>query len=178
MKKEIRRYFLNFKRRLDKNIKEEYDKKIYENIINSDLYKNASSIFVYLSMDNEIDTRALIKKSFKDGKKVYVPKIRKKMIMDAVQIENMDKIVKGTYNIDTASGNKVNESPDLTLVPGLCFDDNKHRVGFGGAYYDNYIANHDSVYMGLFYSQLKMDKIPIEDHDQALDYIVTENGII
>lgn len=177
MKKEIRRYFLNFKNRLDKETKNSYDQKILANILDSDLYKNAQSIFVYLSRDFEIDTRAFIERALADGKTLCVPKIKRKMVMDAVVLEKIEDLVMGDFDIETTKGNKVIEAPDLTLVPGLCFDDNKHRVGFGGGYYDYYLANHDSTYLGLFYSQSKMDKIPDEDHDQKLDYIVTENGI-
>lgn len=177
MKKEIRRYFLNFKKRLPIDKKNAYDKAIYENIINSDLYKNANSIFVYLSRDYEIDTKSLIEKALEDGKIVCVPKIRKKMLMEAAILEKMDDLVLGDFDIETTKQDKILESPDLTLVPGLCFDDNKHRVGFGGGYYDNYLSNHDSTYLGMFYSESKIDKIPNEDHDQKLDYIVTEKGI-
>ena len=177
MKKEIRRYFLNFKHRLPEETRQAYDKKILENILESDLYKDANSIFVYLSRGFEIDTRFFIDQALKDGKTVCVPKIKRKMVMDAVVLETIDDLVMGDFDIETTKKDQVIESPDLTLVPGLCFDDNKHRIGFGGGYYDNYLANHDSTYLGMFYSQSKIDKIPDEDHDQALDYIVTENGI-
>lgn len=177
MKAEIRRYFKNFKRRIPQEKKRAYDESIYQNIINSDLYKNAQTIFVYLSMNDEIDTRKFIKKALEDGKKIYVPKIRKKMIMDAVLLSSINDIVLGDFYIETTKNEEVLDSPDLSLVPGLCFDDNKYRIGFGGGYYDYYIANHKSTYLGLFYSQCRIDEIPIESFDQKLDYIVTENNI-
>lgn len=177
MKSEIRRYFINFKKRLPQETKEAYDKAIYENIVGSDLYKNAESIFVYLSMADEIDTRRIIKKALSDGKKVYVPKIRKKMIMDAVLLKSMEDLIVGDFDIETSSQEEITDSTDLSLVPGLCYDENKYRIGFGGGYYDKYIADHSSTYLGLFYSQCRIDQVPRKSHDQKLDYIVTEKGI-
>lgn len=177
MKSELRRFFKNFKTRLPQEIKKSYDEAIYENIIKSDLYKNSETIFIYLSRSNEIDTRKIIKKALEDGKKIYVPKIRKKMIMDAVILNSMNDIVLGDFAIETSKNDEILESPDLSLVPGLCFDDNKYRIGFGGGYYDYYIANHNSTYLGLFYSQCKVDEIPTESFDQKLDYIVTEQQL-
>lgn len=177
MKSEIRRYFKNFKKRLSQETKKTYDQSIYENIIRSDLYKNAQTIFVYLSMNDEIDTRKFINKALEDGKKIYVPKIRKKMIMDAVLLESLNDIILRDFSIETTKNEEVLESPNLSLVPGLCFDDNKYRIGFGGGYYDYYIANHKSTYIGLFYSQCKIDEIPVESFDQRLDYIVTEKEL-
>lgn len=178
MKKEIRRFFKNYKERLDPDDKKIYDQKIYDRLINSSYYKEAKTIFIYLSRKNEIDSRKIIKKALDDNKKVYVPKIRKKMIMDAVIINSLDDIVEGKFSIETSKNDEVLESPDLTIVPGLCFDNNKYRIGYGGGYYDYYIKNHKSLYIGLFYSACKIEEIPIKDYDQKLDYIITEDEIL
>lgn len=177
MKNEIRRFFKNFRRRIPDEIKKEYDQKIFENIINSEIYKNSKSIFVYLSQKEEINTKKIIKKALEDKKLIYVPKIRKKLIMDAVIINSMDDIIIGDFGIETSKNEITTPNPDLSIVPGLCFDNKKYRIGYGGGYYDYYIKNHKSIYLGLFYSQLRIDEIPIEEFDQKLDYILTEDEL-
>lgn len=177
MKKEIRRYFLNYKRRLPKKEKEEMDRKICDNILESDLYKKSKSIFVYLSMPDEIDTREFIKKALNDGKEIYVPKITGKRDMKPVLLESLDDLIVGEYDIETSKSDQTIESTDLSLVPGLAFDQEKYRIGFGGGYYDKYMKDHNSTYLGMFYEDSYMDKIPRDSHDMPLDFIVTEKEI-
>ena len=176
MKNELRRYFINNRKKISKDNKKIWDKKIKEKVIESDFYENAKSIFIYYSTDDEIDTKEIIKKAFLDKKEVYIPKIIGKNQMKAVLLRSFDDLVNGKYNIKTSKLEKSSEKIDLTIVPGLSFDENKYRLGYGGGFYDFYIKNHKSFYIGLFYQINKSYKLNFDDFDQKLDLIITDKN--
>ncbi|MDU2558907.1 MAG: 5-formyltetrahydrofolate cyclo-ligase [Anaerococcus prevotii] len=176
MKNEMRRFFLNLRREMGKERIEEYSDKIYENLIKTDLYENASTIFVYVSMDKEINTERIIRKAQEDGKEIYVPFIEEKE-MKAKKLEKYEDLVEGEFKIKTTSSDISIENPDLTLVPGLTFDKNKNRIGYGGGYYDKFLAKTETTSLGLFASPFESIEIPTDENDVALDYILTEEGL-
>ena len=177
MKNELRRYFINNRKKISNSDKKIWDDEIKNKVIESKAYKNAKSIFIYYSTDDEIDTKEIIKKAFLDKKEVYIPKIIGKHQMKAVLLRSFDDLVNGKYNIKTSKLEKSSEKIDLTIVPGLSFDENKYRLGYGGGFYDNYIKNHKSFYIGLFYQINKSYKLNFDHFDQKLDLIITDKKI-
>ena len=67
--------------------------------------------------------------------------------------------------------------PEILIVPLLAFDNDKNRIGYGGGYYDRFLAGFNGVSIGFAYDFQIVDKIPKEDFDINLDYIVTETTI-
>lgn len=177
MKKDLRRYFINNRKKIPKTDKKNWDEKIKNKLISSDYYKNAKSIFIYYSTEDEIDTKKIIKQAFLDKKEVYIPKIIGKHQMKAVLLRSFDDLIDGAYKIKTSKLEKSLEKIDLTIVPGLSFDKNKYRLGYGGGYYDYYIKNHKSFYIGLFYQINKSFKLNLDNFDQKLDLIITDKNI-
>lgn len=176
MKNEMRRFFLNLRREMGKERIEEYSEKIYQNLIKTDLYKNANTIFVYVSMDKEINTEKIIRKSLEDGKEIYVPFIEVKE-MKAKRLEKYEDLVEGKFKIKTTRSDITIENPDLSLVPGLTFDKSKHRIGYGGGYYDKFLEKSKTTSLGLFATPFESIEIPTEEYDIPLDYILTEEGL-
>lgn len=176
MKNEMRRFFLNLRREIGEERIEKYSEKIYQNLIKTDLYKKANTIFVYVSMDKEINTEKIIRKSLEDGKEIYVPFIEGKE-MKAKKLEKYEDLVEGKFNIKTTNSNISLDNPDLSLVPGLTFDKSKHRIGYGGGYYDKFLEKSKTTSLGLFASPFESLEIPTEEYDIALDYILTEEGL-
>ncbi len=72
--------------------------------------------------------------------------------------------------------------PDVLLIPLVAFDKNLNRLGYGGGYYDRLIEKlskkKNIIKIGLAFSVQEIDKVPINMHDQKLDYIVTNKNII
>ncbi|MFR2610696.1 5-formyltetrahydrofolate cyclo-ligase [Anaerococcus obesiensis] len=177
MKKELRRYFINNRKKIPKIDKKIWDEKIKNKLISSDYYKSAKSIFIYYSTEDEIDTKKIIKQAFLDKKEVYIPKIIKKSEMIPVLLTSFDDLIDGAYKIKTSKLEKSLEKIDLTIVPGLSFDENKFRLGYGGGFYDYYIKNHKSFYIGLFYQINKSYKLNFDNFDQKLNLIITDKKI-
>lgn len=97
--------------------------------------------------------------------------------MIPVLLKSFEDLTYGKYKIKTSRLEITNENIDLTIVPGLSFDENKYRLGYGGGFYDYYIKNHKSFYIGLFYQINKSYKLNFDDFDQKLDLIITDKNI-
>jgi 5-formyltetrahydrofolate cyclo-ligase len=68
--------------------------------------------------------------------------------------------------------------PDLLLVPLLAFDARRHRLGYGGGFYDRTIAALNVPAIGIAYAGQQVSSLPAEPHDRTLDGILTEHGLI
>lgn len=153
---------------------------VYENTINSEYYKKANTIFVFVSYDTEVDTHNIIKKAIEDGKTVCVPKtISMEEGMLAIRINSFDDMASGNYGIlePKYATPKVDESLiDLAFIPGLAFDKRGGRVGYGGGFYDRFMNSmrEEAKQIGLAYSFQMFDEVPMEKHDLFIDGLITD----
>ena len=97
--------------------------------------------------------------------------------MIPVLLKSFDDLIDGKYKMKTSKRDETKEKIDLTIVPGLSFDKNKYRLGYGGGFYDSYIKNHKSLYIGLFYQINKSYKLNFDYFDQKLDLIITDKKL-
>lgn len=81
------------------------------------------------------------------------------------------------FGIPTSKDNEFIENPDLTITPGLSFDKEKNRLGYGGGYYDKFFAKNKTIKAGLMISDFLSIKLPIENTDVKVDFIITEEKI-
>lgn len=176
MKSEFRRFFLNLRREMDEYTIKEKSNQIIDRLLNSDLYKNSKSIFVYISKNKEIDTKDFIEKALADGKKIYVPKIKDKKML-AVKLNSILELTKGDFDIPTSMNDDTITNPDLTICPGLSFDDDKNRLGYGGGFYDRFLSENQTTKVGLMIKEFGSYKIPTDPWDIKMDYIITEDKI-
>ena len=155
---------------------------ISRKIIDSDFYKSAKVVGIYSSISYEVDTSILIKKSIIDGKTVALPKVIDDEMMEFYKIHSFDDIDVGCFlgikEPKVSCENFIDKSEiDLMIVPGICFDNDKNRVGFGKGYYDRYLTGVDRmVKVGVcFDEQLMKDKnIPLDEFDVKMDFIITD----
>ncbi len=164
----------------------EKSKIIMEKLLNTDIYKNAKTIFSFISFGTEVFTHDIVKKIIEDNKRVGVPYTYKKSReMTVSEIKDFEKDLEpGYFNI--LSPNKDDLKPivpddiDLVLVPGVAFDRNGYRVGYGGGYYDTFFnkTKDNIIKIGLAFDLQLIEKSPINRFDVAVDYIITEKEII
>ncbi|MDU3087661.1 MAG: 5-formyltetrahydrofolate cyclo-ligase [Peptoniphilus harei] len=174
-KKELRKKYT--KVRADVEDKEGKDRLIRKNLRELDIYKKAKSVFVFISYRSEVDTRGIIEDILADGKKLLVPLV-KGSEMIAVEVKGIDDLEPNKMGIlEPKSGDEVTEV-DLTITPGLAFDKNGFRLGYGGGYYDKFFVKVDTVRMGIGYSDQYVESLVHEDYDKALEYLLTEEGLI
>jgi 5-formyltetrahydrofolate cyclo-ligase len=178
-KKVLRNKILEIRDSLNNNEKELIDNKIFNELINTDLYKRSINIFIYISFSNEINTRNIIEKAFKDKKNVFIPKVYKDdKLMKAIKLNSIDELKKNSMGIlePIDDSNYIEkENIDLIVVPGVVFDKECNRIGYGGGYYDRYLKDIKSKEnkIALAYDLQIVDKIKSEVHDIKVDYIIT-----
>ncbi|MBS6502711.1 MULTISPECIES: 5-formyltetrahydrofolate cyclo-ligase [unclassified Clostridium] len=183
-KRVLRNKILEIRDSLDNSKKEIMDTKIFNELINTELYKKASNIFIYISFSNEINTINIIEKAFEDRKNVFIPKVYKdEKSMKAIKLNSFDELKKNSMGIlepidDSDYIEK--ENIDLIVVPGVVFDNECNRIGYGGGYYDRYLNEIKSKEnkIALAYDLQVVDKIECEAHDIKVDYIITNTRII
>lgn len=174
-KKELRKKYT--KVRADVEDKEGKDKLIRENLRQLDIYKKAKSVFVFISYKSEVDTRGIIEDILADRKKLLVPLV-KGSEMIAVEVKGIDDLEPNKMGIlEPKSGDEVTDV-DLTITPGLAFDKDGYRLGYGGGYYDKFFSKVDTIRMGIGYSDQYVESLVHEDYDKALEYLLTEEGLI
>ncbi len=148
---------------------------------------NHQSIFVYVSFRSEVATLCLIDGLLDMGKTVIVPitRVREKRL-DAIRITNRSTdLVPGYCDIPEPREELCNirevapEQIETILLPGSVFDERGGRFGYGGGYYDRFLAKvPKAARIGLAFDLQIVEKAPIQDHDEILDLVITETRII
>ena len=182
MKKKLREDALEKRNNIPVDIRVEKSGKITEHILQSEVYKRAKTVFSFVSMGSEVETRDILVQAWRDGKTVAVPKSIKGRVMYFLPIENLEELQKSRFGVMEPIGEMENAmiptEDDLFLVPGALFDRKKNRIGYGGGYYDTYFEKYRGYRkIGIAFSEqiTEMD-IATTEYDIPLDVIETENG--
>ena len=173
MNKEIiRKELLNIR----KNITEKADKSIIitNKIIDLDIYKDSQVIAIYNSLPDEVDTKYLMDNML--SKKILLPKIVNDNI-EFIMVNKNTKYIKNNYGILEPIGNLYLGNIDLIIVPGVAFDKNHNRLGFGKGYYDKYLSNKTIYKIGICYDKQIVHLLPSNDLDIKMDMVITENRV-
>ena len=140
----------------------------------SEAYRNAKSIYGYLPYNQEVRTVAMLEQAMKDGKRVAVPKCYGDE-MKFIWMEDLSRVEKGYANIPEpiADGPVADDETALVLMPGLAFDPQGHRIGYGGGFYDKFLAsepNHPTL--ALCYDFQMLDHLETEEFDIPVDHVI------
>ena len=107
----------------------------------SSLYRQAKTIYGYLPYNQEVRTVPMLERALRDGKRVAVPKVvGEEMIF--IYLDDLNAVEKGYAGIPEpiANGPVADDPHALVLMPGLAFDPQGHRIGYGGGFYDRFLA--------------------------------------
>ena len=162
----------------------EKSRKIFEQIVKSSIYQNSQYIFSYMSLRNEVDTAWFHHKVLEDGKVLLLPKVITKERMEFYEIGNLSYLNKSSMGIlepndlcelYQTEGNYIKDA--LMILPGLAFDLDGGRLGYGGGYYDRYIEKLGGaiILCGTAFECQCVDHVPCQTHDVRMDIIVTED---
>jgi len=152
---------------------------ITKKVLESEVFQKAKSIFIYISFGNEVRTYGIIMTAKKQGKKVYVPKIIGSE-MRAVDCD-LNRLSINKFGIMEPIKYKTidEKNIDLCITPGLAFDEDKNRLGYGKGYYDKFFEQNEEILrMGLCYDILLVKKIEADNHDVKMNCIMTEKRSI
>ncbi len=150
---------------------------ICQHIANWDIFQEANVILTYMPMQNEVDLTPLLARH--SYKKWVIPRVLPDNKM-AFHLYDPAKLVLHSYGMwEPAPDCQVipPEEVDLALVPGLAFDSQGWRLGFGGGFYDRFLCEYKGVPMGIAYQSLFFDYVPYAAHDIPMRFVVTEDGV-
>lgn len=148
-----------------------------EKLSESDIYRNARFIAVYMPIKNEADISLISDKAFSDGKRVCIPVTEENEIYFS-EIFRGEVFVSGKFGIKEPAVKRRTNGADTVFVPGLAFSEKGERIGWGGGWYDRLLANSCAKKVGVCYDFQISDGICLEAHDVKTDYLFTESGLI
>lgn len=145
-----------------------------ELFVQSQSYRNAKTIYGYLPYNQEVRTIPILEQALRDGKKVAVPKVYGDT-MKFIYLEDLSQVGKGYAGIpEPIADEPVAEDPSaLVLMPGLAFTKNGDRMGYGGGFYDRFLAeepNHPTL--ALCYDFQMVENLPTEEYDIPVDLVL------
>lgn len=179
-KKQLRRKIATLAQNLDKTYKIKSSKKICKFVLSTSNYKNAKTIFCFVGMENEVDTKMIIEDALRQDKIVCVPLIIEKGIMVAKQIKSLKELSTKSYGLlePSEDANTINPLDiDLCIVPCLSASHSGIRLGYGGGFYDRYMNNTYFTKICICYEKLTNEEIPKSKFDVKMDFLITEIGI-
>ena len=175
-KKALRRAIGEKKRAMTNAQIEEASLRLTEKFLNTEFYRNCKSVYAYLSYNQEVRTDNLIRRALQDGKRVAVPKVYGSE-MRFIWLDDPDLVAPGAYNIPEpiADGPVADDKKSLVLMPGLAFDSNGHRLGYGGGFYDRFLAEEkEHKLVALCYGFQLLDHLETEAHDIPVDLVIAD----
>lgn len=140
----------------------------------SEAYRNAKTVYGYLPYNQEVRTVPMLERALLDGKRVAVPKCYGDE-MRFIYMDDLSAVEKGYAGIPepVADGPVADDPTALVLMPGLAFDPQGHRIGYGGGFYDRFLAdepNHPTL--ALCYEFQMLDHLETEEFDIPVDTVL------
>ena len=140
----------------------------------SEAYRNAKTVYGYLPYNQEVRTVPMLEQALKDGKRVAVPKCYGDE-MRFIFMDDLSKVEKGYAGIPepVADAPVADDETALVLMPGMAFDPQGHRIGYGGGFYDRFLAeepNHPT--RALCYGFQMVEHLETEEFDIPVDQVL------
>lgn len=173
-KKQLRKQIREKKKALTPTYIEETSRRLAELFFETSYYQNAATIYGYLSYNQEVRTMPILEQALRDGKKVAVPKVYGDT-MRFIYLEDLSAVAPGCMSIpEPIADEPVAEDPEaLVLMPGVAFDEKGNRMGYGGGFYDKFLAQEpDHPTVALCYAFQMVDSIPTDDYDIPVDLVL------
>jgi len=178
----LRARYRQFRERLTAEQKIELDATIQSRLLALAEYANADTIFTYVSKPIEVDTIALIEAALANHKQVAVPRcVPNTCDMEFYGITSLGDLEKGKFGVLEPIPSKSylisDYSKGLCIVPGLSFDAQGYRLGYGMGYYDRFLAEFKGDTVGICYSGCVQWNLPHGYYDKPVHLLVTEKYI-
>lgn len=179
LKNEMRRSIKEMRRNVDKTVKKEKDSRIFSNLLKSGVLERADNVLVYYSTDIEVGTKRIIEYCHENGIRVSLPRCFPKSVMRFYYFDRGDTLEKSDFGIMEPLENPEREvlcfENTVCIVPALSFDNEGYRLGYGGGFYDRFLAAHEDILpVGICYSENIREKLVRNEFDRKVSFVVTE----
>ena len=184
-KQDIRNKYKEIRKQLTTSEVWKLSQQICDNLLNTDFWKEAHNVAAYLSIHNEVATEEIYQEGWMEGKIMLLPICSEQDgWMEMSVLSSLEQMKTNRYGIlELPVSLQKLMFPmeiDMCIIPGIAFDRQGSRIGFGAGYYDRYLArcNPNVVRVGLAYEcQISEDPLPLDQYDLPMDYIVTEKQV-
>ena len=173
MKKILRNKTIAAMKELPQSVKAEADSQLTQRFIQLPAFQEAKTLATYLSMGHEFSTASLIQAALQLGKRVCVPRTYPQGRMEFVEYDP-DILEKTRFGLlePNEKGKIVDQSEiDLIHVPGLVFQSKGYRIGYGGGYYDRFLADFAGKTVSTIYS-IQQKEFQPDVFDQAVQEVL------
>lgn len=183
-KADLRRKVLAARRELSAEERRDRSDRIARRVYALEAWRRAGIVHLYVgALDGEVETREIAHEAWLGGKRVACPVVRwDPPRLDHHEIGSLGELAvdsRGMWEPDPSVAPPVDPAAiDLVVAPGLAFDREGNRIGFGAGFYDRFLASIDAPAVALAYSLQVFDAVPHGEHDVPVDWIVTENETI
>lgn len=155
---------------------------IFDRLNSCDVIKRANAIFAYAAVGSEVNIDNVISFILSEGKRVALPVCADdKGNMEFYYIKSLDDVRVGMYCIREPIVSECEkayfDSKCVCLVPGVCFDRNGSRIGYGKGYYDRFMEKFNGHTIGISFEECVSDEIPSVGHDKKVTYLITDKNI-
>ena len=173
-KQELRKAIRTRKRAMTEEEIERRSRSLCQKFLESDAYRACRTLYGYLPYNQEVRTVPMLEQALRDGKKVAVPKVCGDT-MRFLYLTDLNAVAKGYAGIPEPIADEpvAHDETALVLMPGLAFDPQGHRMGYGGGFYDKFLAqepNHPTV--ALCYDFQMLPHLETESHDIPVDRVL------
>jgi len=185
-KESLRRKLIDKRRMQPDSLAAEKSARIADSVRSLEQWQTASEVLMYWPVRGEVDVRPLIHELWDRGARVLLPRCRPDEFgkMDVACATCEGELAPGPFSIMEPDAEKcAPESeccPDIAIIPGVGFDWRGCRLGFGGGYYDRLLATgglKKALTVGVAYAFQLIDHLPVEQWDQTVDIICTDEEI-
>ena len=173
-KKELRTMIRQRKRAMTEEEICQKSNRLRELFCASDAYRKAETIYGYLPYNQEVRTTEMLQQALNEGKKVAVPKVYGEE-MRFIYLEDLSQVAPGYSKIPEpiADGPVADDPTALMLMPGLAFDAQGHRIGYGGGFYDRFLEREPGhPTLALCYDFQMLPYLETEEHDIPVDCVL------
>ena len=179
-KKHIRKQIFERRKELTQEQAEQDSRETCKKVFALSQFQKAACVYAYVDYNKEVCTREIIEKAWEMGKRVAVPKVTGPGTMKYYYLESFEQLKPGYFQIpEPAWGKEAEEEDAFLIVPGVAFDENRHRAGYGQGFYDRYLASHRKHPTAAVAFEFQIVKeVPAEATDVFPDLVITEKRVI
>lgn len=183
VKAKIRSDIKDYRRSLDPAVKEEMDRSILRRITSVPEYQESDLLLCYIATPIEVETRGLVEDAWRRGKKVAAPYcIAGTRNMDFYYIDSFDQLACRTFGVWEPVAERCAKLEDISrgvcIVPALAYDMAGYRMGYGGGYYDRFLARFGGFKLGIVYDSCIRRRLAHGRYDLPVDLVVTDRRIL
>jgi 5-formyltetrahydrofolate cyclo-ligase len=182
----LRKELLKRRDAIPPQVRKAKDRVINERLMSLDEIRKAHVLFFFASFRSEVNTLDAIAQLLRNGKRVVLPKVnREGHALLLYEVKGIEELTAGYMGIPepavlTEERMVAINGVDVVIIPGVGFDAEGNRIGYGGGYYDRLLSSltRDVPVVAPAYEEQIIDSIPSEPHDIRADMIVTDRRVI